>query len=107
MPKRRWFSLGLVLLAALPWSVALTVLGLWAMFTPPEAGPLARGLFGMGVGLAAFGGGQLVFMVCISDRVFPRADRRITVPAECGMAVVFLAGLLAASGGILIDGGTL
>ena len=106
MPARRMLSLGLVLLAALPWSVALTALGLAVLFSSPGSWPLAGRWFGLGAGLAAVGAGQLVFMVCVSDRVFPRADRRITAPAECAMAVLFVAGLATASCGLLLDGGT-
>lgn len=106
MPARRMLSLGLVLIAALPWSVALTALGLRAMLATPGAGPFSGGWFGTGAGLAAFGAGQLVFMVCVSDRVFPRADRRLTASAECAMAVLFVVGLVAASCGLVLDGGT-
>jgi hypothetical protein len=97
-------SLGLVLLAAVPWSMALTVVGLWVWFSPGMSGVLAIPLVSAGVGAAAFAGGQLVFMLCVSDRVFPSAARRITIPVESAMALVFVAGLLAASGGFLFDG---
>lgn len=104
MPTRRLVSLGLVLLAALPWSMALTVVGLWVWFSPGLSGVLANPWVSAGVGAAAFAAGQLVFLLCVSDRVFPRATRRITVPVESAMALVFMAGLLAASGGFLFDG---
>ena len=99
MPMRRIVSLGLVLLAALPWSAALTVVGLWAWFSPARPG------VALGVGCAAFAGGQLVFLACVADRVFPRATRRMTVPVEGLMALVFVGGLMAASVGMLTDGG--
>lgn len=107
MPMRRWMSLGLVALAALPWSAAMTVLGLWLLTRPPgvpHAPPAPPG--GDGVGWAALAGGQLVFLVCVSDRVFPRADRRITVPVEAGMALLLVLGLAAALVGVLRQGGT-
>lgn len=105
MPMRRIVSLGLVLLAALPWSAALTVVGLWVWFSPASDGPMARPGVALGVGCAAFAGGQLVFLACVADRVFPRATRRMTVPVEGLMALVFVGGLMAASVGMLTDGG--
>lgn len=105
MPMRRIVSLGLVLLAALPWSAALTVVGLWAWFSPAPDGPMARPGVAAGVGFAAFAGGQLVFLACVADRLFPRAARRMTVPVEGLMALVFVGGLVAASVGVLANGG--
>lgn len=106
VPMRRWVSLGLLLAAALPWSLALSVVGLWVLLDRPGRGLLADPWVSGGVGAAAFAGGQLVFMVCVSSRVFPRADRRITVPAEGVMAAVFVLGVASASGGVLWHGGT-
>jgi hypothetical protein len=106
VPRRRWVSLGLLLMAALPWSAALTIVGLWALFSPPASGPLGSAWVARGVGCAALAGGQLVFFVCVSGRVFPRADRRITVPVEGLMTLAFAGGLLAASGGMLWHGGS-
>lgn len=93
------------MVAALPWSIALTVVGLWAWFSPAHDGLLARPGVAFGVGCAAFAGGQLVFLACVSDRVFPGAARRLTVPVEGLMAVLFVCGLMAASVGLLSDGG--
>ncbi len=106
MPRRRLVSLVVLLLVALPWSAALTVVGLWSLLSPPKTGILASAWVAGGVGCAALAGGQLVFFVCVSDRVFPRADRRITVPAEGLMTLAFVGGLLAASGGMLWHGGS-
>jgi uncharacterized membrane protein len=105
VPTRRWVSLGLVLLAAVPWSMALTVVGLWAAFSRPSRGLLSDPVTALAVGCSAVACGQLVFMVCVSDRVFPRATRRITVPAEAAMAIVFIAGLMVGCGSVLIRGG--
>lgn len=106
MPRRRWVSLSLLLMAALPWSAALTIVGLWALLSPPSSGILGSTWVARSVGIAALAGGQLVFFVCVSGRVFPRADRRITVPAEGLMTLAFVGGLLAASGGMLWHGGS-
>lgn len=94
MTTRRMMSLGLVLLAAVPWSMALTIAGLWTLFSRRAVGPLSDPLVAAGVGCSAVACGQLVFMLCVSDRVFSRAARRMTVPAEAAMALVFLSGLM-------------
>ncbi len=106
MPKRRLVSLGLLLLAALPWSVALAVVGLFVLLSPPAEGILSSAWVSGGVGCAALAGAHMVFFVCVSDRFFPRADRRLTVPAEALMALCFVGGLVVASGGMLLDGGS-
>lgn len=106
MPGRRWLSLGLLLAAVTPWSAALTVVGLWSVFSPPASGVMSVSLVAGGVGCAALAGGQLVFLVCVAGRAFPRADRRLTVPAESLLVLLMAGGLLAASGGIFLHGGT-
>ena len=95
MPPRRMVTLGFVLLLAIPWSAAMTILGLWLMFDTPHVRLLSSPGVGAGVGLASLACGQLVFMVCVCDRVFPRASKRLIVPAEAMAAGVFAVGLLA------------
>jgi hypothetical protein len=103
MPPRRMVTLGFVLLLAVPWSAAMTVLGLWIIFDTPPVRMLSDPGVALGVGLASVSCGQLVFMVCVCDRVFPRAAKRLVVPAEAISAGVFALGLLA-SGAMALFG---
>lgn len=86
-------SLVLVLLLAVPWSVAMSVVGLRVISGRFTSAVLADPGVASAVGVSALACGQLVFMLCACDRIFPRASRRIVVPAESVMAVVFLGGM--------------
>ncbi len=96
MPNRRMVSLALVLVLAVPWSAAMSVVGLRVMFGQFDAPGLSDRGVAIAVGISALACGQLVFMMCACDRVFPRAARRIVVPAESLAAVLFLGGMAAA-----------
>lgn len=56
---------------------------------------------GLGVALAA--AGQLVFLVLVADRFFPRANRRLVMVSELVVFVLFLAGLASAAIGVLFS----
>jgi len=94
--SRRWVSLTLVMVTALPWSLSLGVMGLW-LIAEPHTGTLARPGIGGSAGVAALCGAQIVFLMCIADRVFPRAHRLISRTLEGILAMIFLgsAGVLA------------
>jgi hypothetical protein len=97
VPTRRIMSLGVVLLVTVPWALAMSVLGLWVMFAGGEdamGGVFADRRVAIGVGASALACGQLVFMVCVCDRVFPRASRRVVMVGEASAGCVFLAALL-------------
>lgn len=106
MPPRRMVSLAFVLLAAVPWSAALTVLGMWLLVSDHAVGPLRTGWQSVGVGLSAVACGQLVFMLCVCDRVFPRVSRYLSVPAEVSMGLGFVGGLAVAGLSVLSQGGS-
>jgi len=96
----RVLSVALVMLTALPWSLALGVLGLW-MIAEPQAvfvgGGRAMTTVSISAGIAAICAAQVIFLLCIADRVFPGANQRMVRVIEGGLGVIFLcsAGVLA------------
>lgn len=97
MPTRRIMSLGVLLAVAVPWALALSVLGLWLIFS--SGGGALGGVFSdrrvvVGVGISSLACGQLVFMLCVCDRVFPRASRRLVMLGEGSAGLVFGLALL-------------
>lgn len=100
MSNRRMMSLGVLSLVTVPWALAMSVLGLWLLF--PSGGTVLPGVFGDPVvagclGVSAFACGQLVFMVCVCDRVFTHASKRLVVAIE-GLAGLTFLGVLAGLG---------
>jgi len=87
---RRWLSLSLVVMAALPWSLSLGVMGLW-LIAQEHQGMLGSRVIALSAGIAALSAGQLVFLITIGDRVFPRAHRLIVWTLEGGLGAIFLA----------------
>lgn len=87
--RRRWVSLSLVTLFALPWSMALGVLGMWLLGTD-HRGVLADPWMGVSAGVAALCAAQLVFLLCVADRVFPAAHALLTTTLESALATTFL-----------------
>jgi len=61
----------LVVLAAGLWSVAMGVLGLWLMLEP-HSGLLGHPRISISSGLIALSAAQLVYLECVSHRLFPR-----------------------------------
>jgi len=76
------------------WSLALSVVGLWLLWSPPAEMP---GLIPVSTsaGLAALAGGQVLFMTMVADRYFPRAQPRVVASLEIVAAGLFLAGVSA------------
>ncbi len=89
MYSRRWMSLALVMASALPWSLSLGVLGVW-LIAEPHAGVLGHRVLATSAGAAALCGAQIVFLMCIADRVFPRAHRVISRTIQSMLGVIFL-----------------
>ncbi|MEM9372369.1 MAG: hypothetical protein AAGA55_01880 [Planctomycetota bacterium] len=97
MPTRRLMSLGVLSAVTVPWALAMSVLGLWLI--APGSAVRAPGILGDArvagaLGCSAFACGQVVFMVCVCDRVFPRASRRLTALCEGSAGVVFAGALI-------------
>jgi hypothetical protein len=89
-------TLTIVGLCATAWAGVVGVAGLWVMFElAPAAGSLCIPL--RFAGLAILAVAQFVFMVAVSDRLFPSVGRRIGVwLAEMGMFGIVLLGIAAA-----------
>lgn len=66
----RWLSLTLLCLLAGAWSLAMGVLGMWLLFEP-QGGVLGSVWVSGSAGLLALGAAQVVFLLCVLDRVFP------------------------------------
>lgn len=74
----------------------MSVVGLHVIFGGFSETLLADRGTAVAVGVSALACGQLVFMLCACDRIFPRAARRLVVPAELVAAAVFLGGMAVA-----------
>ncbi len=104
MSNRRMMSLGVLSLVTVPWALAMSVLGLWLISPEGSAvlpGVLAEPAVSGFSGVSALACGQLVFMVCVCDRVFPRASRRLVILIEGLTGLVFV-GVLAGLGVLLL-----
>ena len=95
----------MVVAAALPWSVSLGILGLWLVLTQHTSGILASPSVAVPAGICALAAGQLVFLMCIADRVFPKAPAAMVRTVESGLGAILLGGtivlsVVAAGGGL-------
>src|SRR5262245_50187989 len=79
--------------AAIAWASLMLFGGLFVLTRGmghlPVPLEVARGL-----GIAAVGGGQFLFMVLVADRSFPRASRGLVLVLECAAFLVFAVGLV-------------
>jgi len=75
---------GIKMLGAAAWGLALGVIGLWVIVDPDLPGFLGRlSVFErrlIGTGMLA--GGQLVFLVCVAERIFVSVPRRLSLAAH-------------------------
>lgn len=101
---KRWLSMTLVIVAALPWAVSLGVLGLWILLSDHPTGVLSRSGFSVSAGISALAGAQLVFLMCIADRVFPRVPKRLARSVETGLGAILLSGTVVLSA-VALGGG--
>ncbi len=102
MQSRRWVSLTLVVMTALPWSLSLGVMGLW-LITEPQTGMLARPVIGLSAGIAALCAAQIVFLMCIADRIFPRAHQVLSRTIEGALGMIFLGSTLVLAGASVVE----
>ncbi len=84
---RRWLSLALLTLIAGAWSVSLGVLGVW-LIAESHSGILRSGWVSTSAGLAALCAAQLVFLLCVVDRVFPHPHGHVRVWIQSGNTMI-------------------
>ena len=88
----RWTSLALLTLGAIPWSLSMSVLGMWILFSDHPGTLLSDPRCSIPAGVCALAGGQGVFLMCFADRVFPKADALMTRTIEGGLGMCFFLG---------------
>ena len=95
----RGLSLSLVIASATAWAVGWMVLGLWLVVASPAVLHSGMGSVSIPLSLRFSGGftavcaGQLVFLLLVADRVFPRASRRVVWPIELAVSAGLFLGL--------------
>lgn len=117
--KHRIVSMSMIAVLAMGWSLALGVLGLWLLFGD-QSGTLAGTLAGsiswtkassesvrINGGIVALIGSQIVFLLCIADRVYPRAHPMMTRTIEMALGAIFFVSACVLGGSALIAGSTL
>lgn len=97
MGRTRRISLLLLAVVAGVWAVSLTSGGIWVFFWDgiADEGPARLGR--RALGLLAAAGGQLVFLCCVADRIYPGASQRLRWTLElvtCGGMGSALVGML-------------
>jgi hypothetical protein len=89
----RRFSLTLLLVMGLAWSLLLGLGGAWLLGAAPAMWSWPGGDTLRAAGLCSIVAGQLVFLAFVADRVFPRVSRRLVLCTEVPLCVVLFAGL--------------
>jgi len=90
--RGRWNRAAVVAFGA-AWSVCMGLVGLLAITVWPERFGLARGPM-VTLGLALVAAACFLFAVTVADRVFPRADSRVTGGVQVALWVVIVAGVV-------------
>lgn len=85
----RWLSVSLIVLTALPWSLALGVTGVW-LIARFDQGLIGGAMTTLSSGVAALSASQIVFLMCIADRLFPQAHKALSRTVEGGLGLIFL-----------------
>ena len=104
MGTRRWVSLTMLIATAVPWAVSLGILGLWILFSPHKTGFLSSDRVSIPLGVCSFAGGQLVFLMCIADRVFPKVPAALSRSVEAGLGAILLVGTVVLSVSVIGGG---
>ena len=86
--RQRVLSLSVIVVTGLCWSVAMGVFGFWLIFEPQAVVLSSMGIR-YGGGLAVLCGAQVVFLMCIADRVFSRAHLKLTRTIEVVLGAIF------------------
>ena len=108
--KHRFVSMSMIAVLALGWSLALGVLGLWLLFggqSGDQSGAISwarasSASVRISGGFVALIGSQIVFLLCIADRVYPRAHPRMTRTIEMALGTIFFISACVLGGSALI-----
>ena len=92
MRDGRFWIRAAVLLFGASWSACLGLVGLLAMTVWPERLGLAR-MPTASLGVAMVAASCFLFAATVADRVFPRADSRVTGAVQVLLWVVIVAGV--------------
>ncbi len=100
MALSRWMWRGFFLVFAAAWAWLMLVVGLllitdWSARMPPLRG------WGVVLGAVLLAGGQFVGAAMVADRLFPRADRRLSIGVEAVSGAVAMGLIAAAAAGLL------
>ncbi len=98
----RWLSLVALMGAGLVWSVSLGVMGLWMIYEDHQ-GALSSGMVSVSAGVAALCAGQIVFLMCIADRLFPNAHRFLVRGLEGVLGAIFFVSILVLAVGSIMS----
>ncbi|GAB4383073.1 MAG: hypothetical protein Kow0022_01980 [Phycisphaerales bacterium] len=91
----------IILLAA--WSILLVLWGLWSVLVGSVRWPgFSAELTTAGV--ASIAAGHVVFLACVADRIFPRANRSVVLWMEILSCAVFFIAFFACLRVLLGDG---
>ena len=85
--SQRWLSLGLLTIVGGAWSVSLGVLGVW-LIAETHMGILSSGWVSTSAGLASLCAAQLVFLMCVVDRVFPAPHGVVRALIQSGNTMI-------------------
>lgn len=82
------------------WSIALGVLALWFAFDPssPIQSPLTR----IAITLAILSAAQLLFLVCVAERLFTQTPRHLITRVRTVLALTLTIALLGAIVSIVV-----
>ena len=84
------------MLGAMAWGLSLGVVGMWILVGSGLPGFLDRlsAAERVGVGIGMLCGGQLIFLMLVARRLFPRVPHRLASTANWGLLLVGIACLI-------------
>lgn len=72
------------------WSFSLVLAGIWSVVTGAARGT-GFSVELVSAGMGAIAAGHVVFLACVAERIFPRANRTIVLWMEMISCVIFFA----------------
>ena len=90
------------------WALALSVLGLWIGIGTALPGFLQdfSQLQQAAIGIGMLCGGQLIFLMCVAQRVFPRTPIQLVACSHWGLGAIGFVCLLVVTIPLMISGGS-